>query len=89
MLVPSEKLGTSIGGSASCLAGARGSSWGTQPEAGHQSHRFWTLMAATYSPDLLPSSLSFESSPRHLKKNPENMHIEESRSHWNPRIVTV
>lgn len=35
----------------------------------------------------LPSSLSFESSPRHLKKNKENMHIEESRSRWNPRIV--
>ncbi|MGF1461202.1 MAG: DUF6492 family protein [Leptolyngbyaceae cyanobacterium] len=35
--------------------------------------------------DALPSSLSFESSPRHLKKERKNMHIEESRSRWNPR----
>ena len=40
-----------------------------------------------YKPNELPSSLSFESSPRHLKKNPENMHIEELRSRWNPRMV--
>jgi hypothetical protein len=33
----------------------------------------------------LPSSLSFESSPRHLKKNQATMHIEERRSRWNPR----
>ena len=37
--------------------------------------------------DALPSSLAFESSPRHLKKNSENMHIEEQRSRWNPRMV--
>ncbi|MGK7890147.1 MAG: DUF6492 family protein [Leptolyngbyaceae cyanobacterium] len=42
-----------------------------------------------YPPDPLPSSLSFESSPRHLKKNAENMHIEESRSRWNPRMVNA
>lgn len=41
-----------------------------------------------YAGDQLPSSLSFESSPRHLKKNEENMHIEELRSRWNPRSVT-
>lgn len=35
----------------------------------------------------LPSSLSFESSPRHLKKDEQNMHIEESRSRWNPRLL--
>jgi len=40
-----------------------------------------------YGTDPLPSSLSFESSPRHLKKNEENMHIEERRSRWNPRMV--
>ena len=40
-----------------------------------------------YGEDPLPSSLSFESSPRHLKKNPENMHIEELRSRWNPRNI--
>ncbi len=34
-----------------------------------------------------PSSLSFESSPRHLKKDTTNMHIEESRSRWNPRMA--
>ena len=33
----------------------------------------------------VPSCLSFESSPRHLKKDEENMHIEELRSRWNPR----
>lgn len=38
-----------------------------------------------YGADLLPSSLSFESSPRHLKKNEATMHIEELRSRWNPR----
>ncbi|ERN41813.1 hypothetical protein KR51_00016680 [Rubidibacter lacunae KORDI 51-2] len=37
-----------------------------------------------YGSDPLPSSLSFESSPRHLKKGKENMHIEEQRSRWNP-----
>ncbi|MEM9809117.1 MAG: DUF6492 family protein [Cyanobacteria bacterium P01_D01_bin.56] len=42
---------------------------------------------AEYGEDNLPSSLSFESSPRHLKKNSENMHIEETRSRWNPRMV--
>ncbi len=42
----------------------------------------------TYDPEALPSSLSFESSPRHLKKNEENMHIEELRSRWNPRNVS-
>ncbi|MFP4008101.1 MAG: DUF6492 family protein [Spirulinaceae cyanobacterium] len=43
------------------------------------------FIQATYKPDEIPSSLSFESSPRHLKKNRENMHIEELRSRWNPR----
>ncbi|MEL6322251.1 MAG: DUF6492 family protein, partial [Cyanobacteria bacterium J06626_14] len=42
-----------------------------------------------YGADVLPSSLSFESSPRHLKKNEENMHIEEQRSRWNPRAVAA
>ncbi|MGF1492241.1 MAG: DUF6492 family protein [Microcoleaceae cyanobacterium] len=40
-----------------------------------------------YGSDPLPSSLSFESSPRHLKKDETNMHIEEKRSRWNPRMV--
>jgi hypothetical protein len=42
-----------------------------------------------YGLDALPSSLSFESSPRHLKKDAKNMHIEESRSRWNPRMASV
>ncbi|MEM6251548.1 MAG: DUF6492 family protein [Cyanobacteria bacterium P01_D01_bin.156] len=42
---------------------------------------------AEYGEDNLPSSLSFESSPRHLNKNSETMHIEETRSRWNPRMV--
>ena len=42
-----------------------------------------------YGTDPLPSSLSFESSPRHLKKDEKNMHIEESRSRWNPRRVVT
>ncbi|MGF1524541.1 MAG: DUF6492 family protein [Leptolyngbyaceae cyanobacterium] len=45
------------------------------------------FIRAEYGADALPSSLSFESSPRHLKKNKENMHIEEQRSRWNPRMV--
>jgi len=40
-----------------------------------------------YGEDPLPSSLSFESSPRHLKKDEKNMHIEELRSRWNPRTA--
>lgn len=43
------------------------------------------FIKATYDSDPLPSSLSFESSPRHLKKDQQNMHIEELRSRWNPR----
>lgn len=45
-----------------------------------------TFIQTEYGDDALPSSLAFESSPRHLKKNSENMHIEEQRSRWNPRI---
>ena len=41
----------------------------------------------SYGKDPLPSSLSFESSPRHLKKDEKNMHIEELRSRWNPRTM--
>ncbi|MEM8603429.1 MAG: DUF6492 family protein, partial [Cyanobacteria bacterium P01_H01_bin.121] len=38
-----------------------------------------------YGSDPLPSSLSFESSPRHLNKDRQTLHIEETRSRWNPR----
>ena len=44
-----------------------------------------SFIQTVYEPNEIPSSLSFESSPRHLKKNRENMHIEELRSRWNPR----
>lgn len=44
-----------------------------------------SFIKAQYEPNAIPSSLSFESSPRHLKKDKENMHIEELRSRWNPR----
>ncbi|MEM9506454.1 MAG: DUF6492 family protein [Cyanobacteria bacterium P01_E01_bin.35] len=44
-----------------------------------------SFIRAEYDLNSLPSSLSFESSPRHLKKDEENMHIEERRSRWNPR----
>ncbi len=44
-----------------------------------------SFINAEYGKDSLPSSLSFESSPRHLKKDEENMHIEELRSRWNLR----
>ena len=43
------------------------------------------FITAEYGKNDLPSSLSFESSPRHLKKDEQNMHIEELRSRWNPR----
>lgn len=46
-----------------------------------------TFIQSEYGMDALPSSLAFESSPRHLKKNSENMHIEERRSRWNPRMA--
>ncbi|MEM1252793.1 MAG: DUF6492 family protein [Cyanobacteria bacterium P01_H01_bin.21] len=45
------------------------------------------FIQAEYEADKLPSSLAFESSPRHLKKNSKNMHIEEQRSRWNPRMA--
>ena len=44
-----------------------------------------SFIITEYGTDALPSSLSFESSPRHLKKDEQNMHIEELRSRWNPR----
>lgn len=46
-----------------------------------------SFIRETYPSDSLPSSLSFESSPRHLKKDEQNMHIEELRSQWNPRRI--
>ncbi len=45
----------------------------------------YSFVEAEYGAEMLPSSLSFESSPRHLKKERKNMHIEELRSRWNPR----
>lgn len=48
-----------------------------------------TFIEAEYGAEALPSSLSFESSPRHLKKDEQNMHIEELRSRWNPRNSIV
>ena len=47
------------------------------------------FIKAEYGLENLPSSLSFESSPRHLKKDEKNMHIEELRSRWNPRQLTT
>ncbi len=46
-----------------------------------------TFIQTEYGEDALPSSIAFESSPRHLKKNSETMHIEETRSRWNPRMA--
>lgn len=48
-----------------------------------------SFIKAQYEPDAIPSSLSFESSPRHLRKDRENMHIEELRSRWNPRDTDI
>ncbi|MEM9137678.1 MAG: DUF6492 family protein [Cyanobacteria bacterium P01_F01_bin.42] len=45
------------------------------------------FILSEYGREQLPSSLAFESSPRHLKKDEANMHIEEQRSRWNPRIA--
>ena len=47
------------------------------------------FIRAEYGTDPLPSSLSFESSPRHLKKDEATMHIEERRSRWNPRNLSA
>ena len=43
------------------------------------------FIKAEYGLDSLPSCLSFESSPRHLKKGQKNMHLEELRSRWGIR----
>ena len=40
------------------------------------------FIEAEYGEANLPSSLSFESSPRHMKKGVGNMHVEELRSRW-------
>lgn len=48
-----------------------------------------SFIKAQYEPDAIPSSLSFESSPRHLRKDRDNMHIEELRSRWNPRDTDI
>ena len=40
------------------------------------------FIQSVYTENSLPSSLSFESSPRHKKKGSENMHVEELRSRW-------
>ncbi|MEO1691494.1 MAG: DUF6492 family protein [Cyanobacteria bacterium J06631_6] len=45
----------------------------------------YSFIESAYGKDSLPSSLSFESSPRHLHKDQANLHIEELRSRWNPR----
>ncbi|MGB3491902.1 MAG: DUF6492 family protein [Elainellaceae cyanobacterium] len=50
-------------------------------------HDVMSFIQTEYESGPLPSALSFESSPRHLKKNKETMHIEELRSRWNPREV--
>ncbi len=66
----------------------RSQSQGSQPFKDSFSPSYKEVEAfilAEYGQDVLPSSLSFESSPRHLKKDKENMHIEELRSRWNPR----
>ncbi|MEL7503969.1 MAG: DUF6492 family protein [Cyanobacteria bacterium J06554_6] len=47
------------------------------------------FIRAEYGQSALPSSLAFESSPRHLNKKEETMHIEEKRSRWNPRMIEV
>ena len=42
----------------------------------------YSFIESAYEGQPLPSSLSFESSPRHLKKGTDNMHVEELRSKW-------
>ncbi|MGF1516020.1 MAG: DUF6492 family protein [Elainellaceae cyanobacterium] len=69
--------------SAALRKGLLPSSWDESPTYAEVE----AFIRSEYGPDALPSSLAFESSPRHLKKNTANMHIEESRSRWNPRMV--
>ncbi|MEL6493970.1 MAG: DUF6492 family protein [Cyanobacteria bacterium J06623_7] len=49
----------------------------------------YAFILSAYGEDALPSSLSIENSPRHLQKKRQNMHIEELRSRWNPRLDSV
>jgi len=51
-----------------------------RPEPGYS--EIMAFIRQAYEPELLPSSLSFESSPRHLKKKDETRHTEELRSRW-------
>jgi len=48
--------------------------------------RICEIVTEEYKDSVIPSSLSFESSPRHLKKGKENMHTEELRSRWHSAI---
>ncbi|MEM7791260.1 MAG: DUF6492 family protein [Verrucomicrobiota bacterium] len=48
-----------------------------------------SFISEEYKSEKLPSSISFESSPRHLKKGIENMHTEELRSRWHKIEETV
>lgn len=63
---------------------------GTDPEQFSPAYvQVDAFIRSEYGLDKLPSSIAFESSPRHLKKNEETMHIEERRSRWNPRMTGI
>ncbi|MEM1355387.1 MAG: DUF6492 family protein [Planctomycetota bacterium] len=42
---------------------------------------------SAYLGESIPSSIAFEQSPRHIKKNKENMHLEEVRSRWHEASI--
>lgn len=63
-----------------------GSDWETFYPSYHQVMDF---VEEDYADTSLPSSLSFESSSRHLQKGRKNMHIEELRSRWTPAKITT
>ncbi|MEM1223828.1 MAG: DUF6492 family protein [Verrucomicrobiota bacterium] len=60
---------------------------GTSLEPSYE--RVMNFIRSEYGSEKMPSSISFESSPRHLKKGIQNMHTEELRSRWHKIEETV
>ncbi|MGB0767277.1 MAG: DUF6492 family protein [Phycisphaeraceae bacterium] len=47
------------------------------------------FVEVVYAGGPLPSSIAFEQSPRHIKKNKANMHLEEVRSRWHAATLDL
>lgn len=55
------------------------------PETAASYREMNSFIESAYEPGSLPSSIAFEANTRHLQKDKSTLHIEETRSKWNPR----